>query len=65
MPGRRFGEFENVQVGVQRRSDVVDRTPGDAARAEFELELERVETPEGFDFRGRMCTANVERGFSI
>ncbi len=52
MPGRRFGEYENVHVGVQCRSDVVDWTPGDAARAEFEFEIELVHKPEGFDFRG-------------
>ncbi len=58
LPGRRFGEFENVHVGVQCRSDVVDRTPGDAARAEFEFDIELVDTPEVCDFRGPYVHGN-------
>lgn len=53
MPGRVFGEHRHVHVGVQCRKEAVDFTPGDAAEATFEFDIDvlRVEGG-GWDFRG-------------
>lgn len=52
LPGRRFGDREHVHVGVQRGREVEQLVPGDAACAEFELEVSLVHTEDGTDFRG-------------
>jgi hypothetical protein len=55
LPGRTFGlpgqgdAYKNVHVGVQRKDEVVDLVPGDAARASWSLDIEVVDGPE---FRG-------------
>ena len=33
LPGRQFERYQAVHVGIQRRSDVIDVVPGDAAKA--------------------------------
>jgi hypothetical protein len=40
LPGRDWSGYRNVHVGVQRRKEVVDLVPGDAAEAVFEIPLE-------------------------
>jgi hypothetical protein len=53
LPGRAFGEHANVHVGVQCRSDPVDLTPGDAAGATFEFDVDILPSGDGaWDFRG-------------
>jgi hypothetical protein len=49
LPGIRFGGREPVHVGVQRRKEVVDLVPGDAAEAVFDFDVDVVDGP---DFRG-------------
>ena len=39
LPGRRFSEYEDVRVGVQRGRDSEQFVPGDAPEAVFELSL--------------------------
>jgi hypothetical protein len=58
LPGRTCGdprpgglEYENVHVGVQRRKDVVDLVPGDAADAEWNLTVDTVAKDGGIDLR--------------
>ena len=57
LPGRSFTSdghpLTNVHVGVQERRDAVELVAGDAARAEWELDIRVVRTDEGgLDFRG-------------
>lgn len=56
LPGRRcaVGEgYDNVHVGVQRRKEVVELHPGDAASATWSFDVEARDTPEGgVDFHG-------------
>jgi len=53
LPGRVFCEHQHVHVGVQCRNDPVDLTPGDAAEATFEFDVDILAVDEGgFDFRG-------------
>ncbi len=53
LPGLRFHECEPVYLGVQRGSDVVYLTPGDAGEAVFEMTVEAVRRDDGdLDFRG-------------
>jgi hypothetical protein len=37
LPGRRFGDYDDVCVGVQRKRDAEQFVPGDAAEAVFDL----------------------------
>lgn len=47
------GEYENIRVGLARRSDTVDLVPGDAESASWELEVKVKDGPEGgFDCTG-------------
>jgi hypothetical protein len=39
LPGRRFGDHTDVQVGLQRGRDTEQLVPGDAAEAVFDLVL--------------------------
>ncbi len=48
LPGLRWSTYQNIHVGVQRRSEVVDTVPGDADEAVWEFPIE----PAGGDFRG-------------
>lgn len=48
LPGRTWGTYDNVHVGVQHRTEVVDMVPGDADEAVWEFEIE----PTGGDFKG-------------
>lgn len=48
LPGRTWGPYDNIHVGVQRRAEAVDLFPGDAAGTAWEL---TVELRDG-DFRG-------------
>ncbi|HJV08619.1 MAG TPA: DUF5990 family protein, partial [Acidimicrobiales bacterium] len=48
LPGRNWGPYENVHVGVQRKAEPVDLVPGDATQATWELAIET----DGGDFRG-------------
>ena len=58
LPGRRGGaeadalRLGNVHVGVQRKAEVVDLTPADAARAAWELEVTSREVDELLDVGG-------------
>lgn len=53
LPGRTFGEHEDVHVAVQCRQEPVDLTPGDAVDATFEFDIDIVPADEGgWDFRG-------------
>ena len=49
LPGRIWGGYENVHVGVQRKAEPVDLVPGDADEAVWELPIDL--TADG-DFRG-------------
>jgi len=49
LPGRNWSCYENIHVGIQRRSEVVDLVPGDAGEATWEFEV--AVTGDG-DFRG-------------
>ncbi len=50
LPGRAWCEYDNVHVGVQRRADVVDLVPGDAAEAIWSFSVDVV--PADGSFRG-------------
>jgi hypothetical protein len=58
LPGRRGGieadalRRNNVQVGVQRRAEVVDRFPADAESAMWEFEVDSREIDELLDVGG-------------
>ena len=61
LPGRACGAspnfpgFENIHVGVQRRSprdQLLGLTPGDAPAALWTVECDVVATPAGIDFKG-------------
>jgi hypothetical protein len=52
LPGVRFGDREHVHVGVQRGREVEQLVPGDAPRAEFDVEVNLVLTEDGTDYRG-------------
>ena len=53
MPGRIFGEHRHIHVGVQCRKEAVDFTPGDAAEATFEFDVDVLRDDGGnWDFRG-------------
>jgi hypothetical protein len=49
LPGRSWGGYENIHVGVQRKAEPVDLVPGDAGEARWELD---VNLTEDGDFRG-------------
>lgn len=51
LPGLRWGEHTNVHVGVQRRSEVIEVTPGDAASVVFTVPVTVVGT-DPYDFHG-------------
>jgi len=51
LPGRRFCDYDNVHVGVQRKAEVVDLVPGDADSAVWELEV-TVKNGPHVDFAG-------------
>ena len=51
LPGRRFDGYENVHVGVQWKSDVVDLVAGDAEAATWTFEV-AVRDGEPVDFGG-------------
>ena len=57
LPGIRFCDpagqpLTPVYLGIQRRDEVVFRTPGDAPSAVFDLEVDAVPVEGGWDFRG-------------
>jgi len=58
LPGRRGGpeadrlRLGNVQVGVQRKAEVVDRVPADAERAVWRIEVESREVDGLLDVGG-------------
>src|SRR4051794_40660058 len=53
LPGRRFDGYQAVHLGIQRRSEVIDLVPGDAAQAIFALTVGAVvDGTGGIDFRG-------------
>ena len=53
LPGRSCGpRYHNIHVGIQRRRDVVELVPGDAASARWSFECEIFEDGERRDFRG-------------
>ena len=49
LPGRSWGGYDNIHVGVQRKAEPVDLVPGDATHATWELDVHR--TDDG-DLRG-------------
>ncbi len=49
LPGRSWGDYDAVHVGIQRGKDVVDVKPGDAKRATWEID---VDVREDGDVRG-------------
>jgi hypothetical protein len=53
LPGPAKPAYEAVHVGVQRRREVVDLVPGDAAEARWDLQVEVAPGRDGgLDFRG-------------
>ena len=52
LPGRTFGDYDNVHVGVQRRAEVVDIVPGDADAATWDLAVDVADRDGAIDFRG-------------
>jgi hypothetical protein len=53
LPGRTCGEHDDVHVGIQRKQEVVEVVPGDAARATWTLEVTtKVGTDGELDFAG-------------
>jgi hypothetical protein len=50
LPGRRCPGYDNIHVGVQRQSEVVDLFPGDSERVVWDLHIDLV--PGHRDFRG-------------
>jgi hypothetical protein len=48
LPGRDWGAYENIHVGVQRKAEVVDIFPADVAEAVWEFEMAH----DNGDFRG-------------
>ena len=60
LPGRTFDDcrrpdgllYENVHVGIQQRRDVIERVPGDAPSATWELTIETRRNDGELDFRG-------------
>ena len=54
LPGQRFGEREEVHIGIQRGRDVVDSVPVTDADVQFDLTLDLVVGEDGCadDFRG-------------
>jgi hypothetical protein len=54
LPGQRFGERQDVYVGVQRGREVVERVPVTHADVQFDLTLDLVVGEDGGadDFRG-------------
>ena len=52
-PGRTFERFQNVHVGLQRKTEVVDRFPGDSPNISWTVEVEtKSSIGGGIDFRG-------------
>jgi hypothetical protein len=49
LPGRTWGGYENIHVGVQRKAEPIDLVPGDAGQATWQFEVDR--TDDG-DVRG-------------
>jgi hypothetical protein len=54
LPGLRFGDYDQVHVGVQReaREQVLDPVPGDASAAVFTFPIDLVTDNGQADFRG-------------
>ena len=58
LPGRRCGPapdggtYENIHVGLARRTDTVDLVPGDAASARWEFEVTVRDLEDGLDVGG-------------
>ena len=52
LPGGSCGDYTGVQVGVQRRTEVVDAVSADAESVVFDLDVAVVDTDDGADFRG-------------
>jgi hypothetical protein len=52
LPGLQCLGYSGIHVGVQRGKEVVNRVPGDAPEALFDLSAEVVEHEDGPDFRG-------------
>jgi hypothetical protein len=59
LPGRDWGDprpggrrYENVHVGIQRRAEVVEAVPADAAAATWDITVDVVDTDGAVDFRG-------------
>ena len=53
LPGRQFACYDAVHVGIQRRAEVIDVVPGDAAEAAFDLTVDVLADDGGrLDFRG-------------
>jgi hypothetical protein len=48
LPGRSWGGYENIHVGVQRKAEPADLVAGDATEAAWELPIDVVDG----DFRG-------------
>jgi hypothetical protein len=52
LPGRTCGSHTDVHVGVQIRRAPADLVPAYAAVAQWTVDIEVVEGPDGVDFRG-------------
>ena len=59
LPGRSWGDprpsgcrYENIHVGIQRRSEVVETVPADAGAATWDLTVDVVDDGSTVDFRG-------------
>lgn len=44
--------YSNIHVGIQRRGEVVDLYPGDAAKADWSFEVAMKHLDDGLDFGG-------------
>jgi hypothetical protein len=51
-PGRRFGQHENVHVGLQVRSQPDGLVPGDTSDAQWTADVQVVRRGDAVDFRG-------------
>jgi hypothetical protein len=72
LPGRRCGPardgsfYENIHVGLARRTETVDLVPGDATSARWAFEVTVREGEEGFDVGGPFVHGKRgERAFGL
>ena len=52
LPGRSFDRYQHVSVGLERKKDLEQLVPADAAEATFVADIELIPDADSFDFRG-------------